>query len=110
MQEFLIHLVVIVLMAGVLLFWAIPFVAVALLFHRYSAAWLAERTRLVAACGIAALGIAPSFDIYRQPHPIWLRWWDGEAVGAGVALLSLVVTWAVIYLQIKSLHRHPKPA
>lgn len=106
MQEFLIHLVIVVLMAGVLLFWAIPFIAAAIVFFRKSAAWLGEPTRLALACGIAAAGIAPHFDIYRQPHPIWLRWWQGDEVSAGYALASFAVTWAVVYAQMRLLRRH----
>lgn len=106
MQEFLIHLVIVVLMAGVLLFWAIPFVAVAVLFFRRSAPWLGEGARLAVACGIAAAGIAPHFDLYRQPHPIWLRWWSGDEVSAGYALLSFLVTFAVVYGQMRLLRRH----
>lgn len=110
MQEFLIHLVIVVLMAGVLLFWAVPFIAAAVLFFRKSAAWLGENTRLVIACGIAAAGIAPHFDAYRQPHPIWLRGWDGDEVSAGYALVSLLVTWAVVYGQMRLLRRHRRVA
>jgi hypothetical protein len=110
MQEFLIHLVIVVLMAGVLLFWAIPFIAAAVLFFRRSASWLGENARLVIACGIAAAGIAPHFDAYRQPHPIWLRWWGGDEVSAGYALVSVLVTWAVVYGQMRLLRRHRRVA
>jgi hypothetical protein len=106
MQEFLIHLVIVVLMSGVLLFWAIPFIALAVVFFRKSARWLGEGARLAIACGIAAAGIAPHFDMYRQPHPIWLRWWDGVDVSIGYALVSFVVTWAVVYGQMRLLRRH----
>jgi hypothetical protein len=111
MQEFLIHVVILVLMTGVLLFWAIPFIAVALWFHRASAPRLGAHARFVAACGIAALGIAPHFDAYRQPYPIWLRWCEGDAVGAGYALASFALTWALVMLQLKAMHhRRPKAA
>lgn len=106
MQEFLIYLVITVLMAGVLLFWAIPFIAVAIVFFRTSASWLGENTRMLLACGIAAAGIAPHFDAYRQPHPIWLRWWNGDEVSAGYALASFVITWLVVYGQMRLLRRH----
>lgn len=106
MQEFLIHLVIVVLMAGVLLFWAIPFIAAAIVFFRKSAAWLGEPARLLIACAIAAAGIAPHFDLYRQPHPIWLRWWHGDEVSAGYALASFAITWAVVYGQMRLLRRH----
>lgn len=105
MQEFLIHLVIVVLMAAVLLFWAIPFIAVAFVFHRRSARWLGEKTRLAVACGIAALGIAPHFDLYRQPLPIWRRWWDGDGVSVVYALVSFAVTWAVVYGQVRLMAR-----
>ena len=110
MQEFLIHLVIVVLMSAVLLFWAIPFIAAAILFFRKNAARLAEKPRLVVACGIAAAGIAPHFDAYRQPHPIWLRWWEGDAVSAGYALASLAITWAVVYGQMRLLRRRRRRA
>jgi hypothetical protein len=106
MQEFLIHLVITVLMTGVLLFWAIPFIVLAVLFFRRTAPWFGANARLVLACGIAAAGIAPHFDEYRQPHPIWQRWWAGDEVSAGYALLSLAITWAVVYGQMRLLRRH----
>lgn len=106
MQEFLIHLVIVVLMAGVLLFWAIPFIALAVLFFRRTARVLGEPTRLLLACAIAAAGIAPHFDAYRQPHPIWLRWWNGDEVSAGYALASFLITFAVVYGQMRLLRRH----
>lgn len=110
MQEFLIHLVIVVLMSAVLLFWALPFIALAIVFFRKSAAWLGESARLAVACGIAAAGIAPHFDAYRQPHPIWLRWWDGDTVSAGYALASLAITWAVVYGQMWLLRRRRRAA
>lgn len=106
MQEFLIHLVIVVLMGGVLLFWAIPFIALAIAFFRKTALWFGEPTRLLLACGIAAAGIAPHFDAYRQPHPIWLRWWNGDEVSAAYALASFVITWGVVYGQMRLLRRH----
>jgi hypothetical protein len=106
MQEFLIHLIIVVLMSGVLLFWAIPFIALAVVLFRKSALWFGENTRLALACGIAAAGIAPHFDAYRQPLPIWLRRWNGDEVSIGYALASLVITWAVVYGQMRLLRRH----
>lgn len=105
MQEFLIHLVITVLMAGVLLFWAIPLIALAIVIFHKTAAWFGEPTRLLLACGIAAAGIAPHFDAYRQPHPIWLRRWDGDEVSVAYALVSFVATWAVVYGQMRLLRR-----
>jgi hypothetical protein len=110
MQEFLIRLVIIVLMSAVLLFWAIPFIAAAVLFFRRTASVLGPQARLIAACGIAAIGISPHFDAYRQPLPIWLRWWNGDEVALGYALVSMVVTWAVVYGQMQLLRRHREPA
>ena len=107
MQEFLIHLVILVVMAGVLLFFAIPFLAAAWLIQRRSAAWLGDGPRLALASAVAAFGIAPSFDAYRQPQPIWLRWCEGDAVGTGVALLSFALTWAVVFVSLRSLRRRP---
>lgn len=105
MQEFLIHVVILVLMAPVLLFWAVPFIAVAFVFYRRSARWLGRNARLAAACAIAALGIAPHFDLYRQPLPIWHRWWDGDDVSIAYALVSFAVTWAVVYGQTRLVAR-----
>ena len=110
MQEFLIHLVILVLMSAVLLFWAIPFIAAAVLFFRRTAALLGLQARLGIACAIAALGIAPHFDAYRQPLPIWLRWSNGDEVSLGYALVSVVVTWAVLYGQVRLLRRHRRVA
>lgn len=106
MQEFLIHLVITVLMSAVLLFCAIPFIAAAVLFFRRSASLIGPQVRLLAACGIAALGIAPHFDAYRQPLPIWLRAWNGDDISLGYALVSFVVTWVVVYGPMRLLHRH----
>jgi hypothetical protein len=66
--------------------------------------------RFTLACGIAALGIAPSFDMYRGPMAIWLRWWNGETVGADVALLSFALTWPIVQLQLKTLARRRRAA
>ncbi len=106
LQTIVIHALIVILLAPLLLCYGLPFIGAAVLFHRYTTAWLGERMRFTVACGIAALGIAPSFDMYRGPTAIWLRWWNGETVGALAALLSFALTWLIVQLQLKTLaHR-----
>jgi len=86
MQTFLMVLVIVVLMAPLLLVYGIPFIVPAIVLHAYTALWLSERTRLVLACGIASLGIAPGSTSSGLPRACtfgcstvirsapWLRW------------------------------------
>lgn len=106
LQTFLLYAVITILMTPLLLFYAIPFIAAARLLHGWSVLWLAERPRFVLACGVAALGIAPAYDDYRHPTPVWWLWAQGEPVAAGAAALSFLITWALVLLQLKTLMRH----
>lgn len=55
---------------------------------------------------IAALGIAPAFNAYRFPRPIYLTLWDGDSVGWGAAIVSFLLTWLLVWLQVRMLaHR-----
>jgi hypothetical protein len=106
MQTFLMYVVVIVLMTPLLLFYGLPFIAVARLVHTCSALWLRERTRFVLACGIASLGIAPAFDDFLMPKSIYLVWLSGGSVPLFAALVSFAITWVVVMLQLHTLTRH----
>lgn len=105
-QQFLIYLVITVLMTPLLLFYGIPFIIVARVLHRYSALWWSARTRFVLCCGVASLGIAPAYDVYRAPRPIYTWLIQGDEVGAGFMVASFLVTWGVVMLQLKTLHGH----
>ena len=100
MQTFLMVIVILVLMTPLLLFYGLPFIVAAKLFHSLTPLWLTERTRLGAACGIAALGIAPSFDAFWMPKSIYLELLAGNPVDPLAALLSLGLTWLVVTLQV----------
>ena len=97
------HAVILFLMAPVVLVLAWPFLIAAVLAYRLSATWLDDKQRLLLACGVAALGIAPAFDDYRFPKPIYLHWWDGDSVGWGATILSLLLTWLLCWLQARTL-------
>ena len=108
LQTFVIHALIVILLTPLLLFYGLPFIVAARLFHRHTTLWLSERMRFTLACGIASLGIAPSFDEYRGPMAIWLHWWSGEEVGAVTVLVSFALTWLIVQFQLKTLthHRH----
>ena len=95
-QSVLIYVVITVLMAPLLLAYGIPFILAATLFHRVTRNTLGDAWRRVLACGIAALGIAPAYDVYRAPLPVYVHGLQGDAVAWGVALVSFLVTWALI--------------
>jgi hypothetical protein len=97
MQTFLMVTVVLVLLAPVLLFQGLPFIAAAGLLFWHAPAPLDGRARVPLACAIAAVGIAPAFDDFWQPRSAWLRVLDGEPVGPWALLASLVMTWAALY-------------
>lgn len=107
LQTFLIHAVIVVLMLPVMLVLAWPFLIAAVIANRYGKRWLADdRQRLLAACAIAALGIAPAFNAYRFPRPIYLTLWDGDSVGWGAVIVSFLLTWLLVWLQVRMLaHR-----
>jgi hypothetical protein len=104
-ETFLMYLVITVLMTPLLAFYGLPFIVAARLFHRATPLWLTERARLVAACGIASLGIAPAYDAYMAPKSIYLWLLAGDEVGLGAAALSFALTWLIVYLQVRMLAR-----
>jgi hypothetical protein len=105
MQTFLMVVVILVLLTPLLLFYGLPFIIAAKLFHRHTALWLSERTRFIAACGIASLGIAPAFDDFWMPKSIYLYFWNGDPVNPGAAVLSFALTCAVVTLKARTLAR-----
>ncbi len=99
MQTFLLYLLITVLMAPLLAVYGLPFIAVARGFSRIARARIGDRLRRAIACAIAAAGIAPAYDAYRAPLPIYARrLLDGVSVDAGFALASFGVTWIVVML------------
>ncbi len=96
MQTAIIYIVVTVLMAGVLVGFGVPFLVLAAIVYRWTAAKLADGTRLALSAFVAALGIAPTYDAYMGPLPIWVRLWRGEPVAPISALVSIVATWIVL--------------
>ena len=95
MQTFIMYVVITILMSAVLIGFGAPFIAVAMLVYRATANRLSAATRLGLACGIAALGVAPSFDAYGGPLPIYVRLLRGEPVTFAAAALAFIVTWIV---------------
>ncbi|AOJ07253.1 hypothetical protein WS62_06280 [Burkholderia sp. ABCPW 14] len=98
MQTFLMYLLITVLMAPLLLVYGLPFIVGARLFSRLARAHLGARVRYAVACGIAALGIAPSYDAYRAPLPIYAHRLEGADVSTGFMLASFAVTWIVVMI------------
>jgi hypothetical protein len=94
MQSFFMYVVITTLMSAVLIGFGAPFIAMAVLVYR-AAARLSGVRRLAFACAIAALGVAPSYDAYAGPLPIYVRLLRGEPVTFAAAALSLVMTWIV---------------
>ncbi|HUL94460.1 MAG TPA: hypothetical protein VLT89_00530 [Usitatibacter sp.] len=103
METFLMYTTITVIMAPLLLVYGIPFIAAAFLFHRATPLWLSARARLVGASAISALGIAPGYDAYMAPTPVYVRLLEGYAVPAGAAVISFAVTWLVVYLKAHAL-------
>jgi MFS family permease len=103
LQTFFIYAVITILMTPLLLVYGIPFVVAARLFNHFTRRRLKDSTRFVAACGIAALGIAPAYDSYRAPLPIYTWLLEGRSVGAGFMLASFLVTWVLVVVQTKHL-------
>ena len=93
------------IMAPLLVAYGIPFIAAALLFHRMTAKALAPRVRLAAACAVAALGIAPAYDAYRAPKPIYTWLVDGRAIAPGFAIASFALTWLAVYAAARTFER-----
>jgi hypothetical protein len=95
-QNFLVYAVITILMAPLLLVYGLPFIAAATLFHRLTRHRLADGRSFIAACGIAAAGIAPAYDMYRAPLPIYVWLMDGRSPGLLAMVVSFGVTWALI--------------
>ena len=102
-QEFLIYLVITLLMSPLLIVLGLPFIILAKIVHRVSAHWMSAGPRFVLACGIAALGIAPAYDMHRMPTPIYTWLLAGDPVSMPHMLVSFTITWLVILLQIHKL-------
>lgn len=100
-QSFLLYALITVLMAPLLVVYGLPFIVVAHLFNHFAQLHLSERPRFIIACGIAALGIAPSYDVYRAPLPIYTRLVDGAEVSVPFMLASFFVTWLVVMVQAR---------
>jgi hypothetical protein len=103
LQIFFIYAVITILMAPLLVVYAIPFIVVAKVFDHFAQLWFKDSTRFVLSCGIASLGIAPAYDIYRAPLPMYTWLMDGKSLGVGFMLASFVVTWVVVVVQTKHL-------
>lgn len=104
-QQFMIYLVVTILMTPLLLFYGTPFLIVARLLYRRAGGVLGDGKRLMLACAIAALGIAPAYDVYRAPRPIYTWWIQGDPVGPGFTVASLFVTWCVLWSTMQLLQK-----
>jgi hypothetical protein len=98
MQTFIMYVVITILMSGVLIGFGAPFIAAAMFVYRASATRLTDAMRLGLACAIAALGIAPSYDAYAGPLPIYVRLLRGEPVNFAAAALALIVTWIALMM------------
>lgn len=103
LQNFLVYAVITVLMAPLLLVYGIPFILLARVFNHFAQLWLPDRSRFVLSCGIASLGIAPAYDVYRAPLPIYTHLLQGDNVGVGFMLASFLVTWVLVVLQTRQL-------
>ncbi len=103
LQTFFIYAVITILMAPLLVVYGLPFIAVAKVFHHATRHSLPQARRFVLACGIASLGIAPAYDIYRAPLPMYTHLLGGESLGLGFMLVSFLVTWLVVVVQTKHL-------
>ena len=99
LQNFLVYAIITLLMAPLLLVYGIPFIAAAGLFNHITRQGLSDSVRLLICCGIASLGMAPAYDMYRAPLPIYTWILDGHAPGLGFMLASFLVTWVVVLAQ-----------
>ncbi|HXZ15538.1 MAG TPA: hypothetical protein VEH77_06140 [Roseiarcus sp.] len=97
METALLYVLITLLMAGVVLSFGLPFLVAAWVFARSTRGALADATRLALAAAIAAIGIAPNYDAYRGPLPIFVRLVRGEPVTLIAAVVSLIATWLVLY-------------
>jgi hypothetical protein len=102
-QTFFLYAVITILMTPLLLVYGIPFILLARVFNQHAKPLLKDSTRFYAACGIAALGIAPAYDRYRAPLPIYTWLVEGNSPGLGYMVLSFLVTWLVVVVQTRHL-------
>jgi hypothetical protein len=109
MQTFIMYVVITILMSAVLVGFGAPFIAMAILVYRVAAARLSGAIRLGLACGIAALGVAPSYDAYGGPLPIYVRLLRGEPVTFAAAALALIATWIAFVILVRLIGRR-RPA
>ncbi|TXH87009.1 MAG: hypothetical protein E6Q78_15800 [Rhodoferax sp.] len=105
LQLFFVYAVITILMAPLLVVYGLPFIAIARVFDHFAQLWFKDSTRFVLSCGIASLGIAPMYDEYRSPLPMYVHWLQGDSVGLGLGfvLASFVVTWIVVVLQVRQI-------
>jgi hypothetical protein len=103
LQTFFVYAVITILMAPLLVVYGIPFIALAKVFDHFAQLWLKDSTRFVASCGIASLGMAPAYDVYRAPLPIYTHVLGGDSVGVGFMLASFLVTWLIVVVQVKQI-------
>jgi hypothetical protein len=103
LQTFCIYAVITVLMTPLLLLYGLPFILLARVFNHFAQLWLKDGTRFIISCAIAALGVAPAYDIYRAPLPIYRWLWNQQAPSAGFMLASFLVTWLLLVLQTRQL-------
>jgi hypothetical protein len=101
MQTAILYVVITLLMSGVLLGFGLPFLAVAWAAFRFAGGALTDGTRLALAATIGAIGIAPAYDPYKGPLPIWVRLLRGEPVTLVPALVALVVTWLLFIAVVR---------
>lgn len=109
MQTFIMYVVITILMSAVLVGFGAPFIALAVLVHSAAATRLSSAARLALAAGIAALGVAPSYDAYGGPLPIYARLLRGEPVNFAAAVLALVATW-IAFMLLARLFVRRRPA
>jgi len=109
MQTFIMYIVITILMSAVLIGFGAPFIAIAMLVYRATATRLSGAMRLGVACGIAALGIAPCYDAYGGPLPIYVRLLRGEPVNFAAAAIAVVVTW-IAFMVLARLFSRRRPA
>jgi hypothetical protein len=104
MHDALLCIVITLLMSSVMVAFGLPFLALAWAFARLAYGALSDGTRLAIAAAIAAIaaaiaaiGIAPDYDAYRGPLPIYMRLVRGVPVGLVAAVVSLAITWMLLF-------------
>ncbi len=105
MQTAIMYIVITALMAPVLLGFAVPFLAAAFIAYRAARTSLSYDKRVALASAIAALGIAPSYDDYGGPLPIFVRLVRGETVAPAAAIVSVAATLAVVLVLARRMSR-----